>query len=62
MTVCENKFCVYEECGICLLEKIKLDKFGRCAVFAQIDIDDDELAKLKKELRKKYEQFKVSPY
>jgi len=46
---CENVFCIYNDVGFCILDEIDLDFQGQCKACIQIDIDDDELMKLKKE-------------
>ncbi len=45
---CENEFCIYEKDGICILDKISLDVQGSCKSCVYVNVDDDELKKIKK--------------
>ncbi len=51
MVNCDNIFCIYEEDGICLLEKIEINSKGNCAYFRHTVIDDEILEQSKADLR-----------
>lgn len=45
---CENEFCIYENNGLCILDKISLDVQGSCKNCIYVNFDDNELKKIKK--------------
>ncbi len=51
---CENKFCIYEKQGKCILERIELDIQGSCMECIYINIEEDILNKLKDDLLEKW--------
>ena len=44
---CENLFCLYEENGNCILDKISLDIIGQCTNCIHVDIPKNDLDKYK---------------
>ena len=52
---CENCFCIYEENGKCILDKVELDIMGQCTECIYVNLDDSVLKKAKQKLLKKYE-------
>lgn len=52
---CANKFCIYQENGKCLLEKISLDCSGICEECICLNIDDNFLQKCKSDLLRSIE-------
>lgn len=52
---CENCFCIYEENGKCILDKIELDIMGQCTECIYISLTDSVLKEAKQKLLKKYE-------
>lgn len=61
MIVCENLFCVYQECGMCRLAEIKIDRQGHCGNFICVETDEEEISKLKAAQLKRYKKYKVKP-
>ena len=53
---CSNNFCIYWSEGKCLLKKISLDESGKCEECILVDIDESQLAVLRKKLLDKYEE------
>ena len=53
---CENNFCIYQNNGRCILDKIDIDSLGMCAECIYPDIDEKTLNQAKLKLLKKYEQ------
>ena len=49
---CENKFCIYQRQGNCILEKVELDIQGNCVDCMYINIEDNSLNSLKDKLLK----------
>lgn len=54
MINCENFFCIYYDMGKCMLENIDLSIEGLCSDCIYIDIDEDELKRLRKEKLDRY--------
>lgn len=52
---CENQFCIYEENGKCILDKVELDIMGQCTECIYVNLEDSVLKKAKQKLLKKYE-------
>jgi hypothetical protein len=52
---CENYFCIYEENGKCILDKIELDILGQCTECIYVNLEQDVLNDAKQKLLKKYE-------
>ncbi len=53
---CENCFCVYEENGKCTLDSIEIDINGSCTACVYVDIQEDVLNSLKKQLLESWEE------
>lgn len=53
----ENCFCVYQENGKCLLDKINIDITGQCECCIYIDIPKPELDNYKNQLRNKMANY-----
>lgn len=51
---CDNGFCIYQNKGTCLLEQIQLDSNGICNECIHINIPEDTLETLKKQLLKRF--------
>lgn len=49
---CENKFCIYQKQGICILDSVELDIQGNCTNCIYIDIQENALNKLKNKVIK----------
>ncbi|MBR6693533.1 MAG: hypothetical protein IKL62_01100 [Clostridia bacterium] len=47
---CENHMCIFEEKGKCLLDEIQLDCQAKCTECINISVDEEFLAKRKKEM------------
>lgn len=47
---CMNSYCIYENDGECILDKISLNDAGMCEECILVSIDRDELKKMKKRL------------
>ena len=54
---CENRFCIYESNGECILDKISIDSLGFCADCLLPDIDEETLKSAKSKLLKKYDSL-----
>lgn len=52
---CENYFCIYEDNGKCILDKIELDIMGQCTECIYVNLESDVLKEAKQNLLKKYE-------
>ena len=52
---CENYFCIYEDNGKCILDKIELDVMGQCTECIYVNLESDVLKEAKQNLLKKYE-------
>lgn len=44
---CDNYLCIYEENGVCTLDDIELDIMGQCRDCIYINIEEQQLLKLK---------------
>jgi len=53
---CENRFCIYESKGKCMLESIGIDSLGRCTESIYPDIDEDILNQAKSKLLKDFKK------
>ncbi len=53
---CENNFCIYQNKGNCIFEKVSIDSLGMCAECIYPDIDEEVLTQAKLRLLKKYEK------
>ena len=49
---CENRFCVYQDDGECILDETGLDIMGACTSCIYINMSDEELAERKKKMLK----------
>lgn len=56
---CENYFCIYEDNGKCILDKIELDIMGQCTECIYVNLESDVLKEAKQNLLKKYEIFDI---
>ena len=52
---CENYFCIYEDNGKCILDKIELDIMGQCTECIYVNLESDVLKEAKQNLLRKYE-------
>ncbi len=43
MVNCDNEFCIYEENGVCVLEKIELNNCGCCKYCRYASINEEIL-------------------
>ena len=50
---CENEFCIYQKQGNCILESVHLDIQGNCMDCIYVNIEDDDLNRLKEKLLEK---------
>ena len=48
---CENAYCIYQENGACVLEKISLNALGQCEDCVLMTIDENKLTEIKKKQR-----------
>ena len=53
--VCANYLCIYCENNECTLNQISIDAHGHCEECIQIDINDEQLATIKRETIEKFE-------
>ena len=53
---CENKFCIYQNEGKCMLNKVDIDSLGMCADCIYPDIDEKVLNQAKLELLREYQK------
>ena len=53
---CENKFCIYQNEGKCILNKVDIDSLGMCADCIQPDIDEKVLNQAKLKLLREYQK------
>ena len=53
---CENKFCIYQNEGKCMLNKIDIDSLGMCAYCIYPDIDEKVLNQAKLKLLREYQK------
>lgn len=53
---CENKFCIYQNEGKCMLNKVDIDSLGMCADCIYPDIDEKVLNQAKLELLREYKK------
>lgn len=44
---CDNYLCIYEENGVCTLDNIELDIMGQCRDCIYINVEEQQLLKLK---------------
>ena len=54
---CENKFCIYQSEGECILEEIDIDSLGMCADCIYPDIDEEVLNQAKLRLLNFYKEI-----
>lgn len=54
---CENKFCIYQNQGNCMLESVQLDNQGSCIDCISIHIEEEALSNLKENLLKNLQDF-----
>lgn len=54
---CENKFCIYQSKGKCILEEIDIDSLGMCADCIYPDIDEKILNQAKLRLLNLYKEI-----
>ena len=47
---CDNGFCIYQNKGACTLDQIQLDTSGSCSDCVHINIPNDTLEDMKKQL------------
>ena len=57
---CDNRFCIYQEEGVCLLKKIELDITGQCKSCILVNISEMALKIGKEILRTHYEMKDAS--
>lgn len=53
--VCANYLCIYCENNECTLNQISIDAHGHCEECIQIDINDEQLAIIKRKTIEKFE-------
>ena len=53
---CENKFCIYQNEGKCMLNKVDIDSLGMCADCIYPDIDEKILNQSKLILLREYQK------
>ncbi len=53
---CENKFCIYQNEGKCMLNKVDIDSLGMCADCIYPDIDEKILNQAKLKLLREYQK------
>ena len=53
---CENKFCIYQNEGKCMLNKVDIDSLGMCADCIYPDIDEKVLNQAKLKLLREYQK------
>jgi len=53
---CENKFCIYQNEGKCMLNKVDIDSLGMCADCIYLDIDEKILNQAKLKLLREYQK------
>ena len=53
---CENKFCIYQNEGKCMLNRVDIDSLGMCADCIYPDIDEKVLNQAKLELLREYQK------
>lgn len=51
--LCANKFCIFNSLGRCSKYQIEIDDIGHCKSYIYIDISEEDLEKLKKNLSDK---------
>lgn len=49
---CENKFCIYQKQGNCILKSVQLDIQGNCVDCIYINVEEDTLNNMKNNLLK----------
>lgn len=49
---CENRYCIYQENGKCLLSSISLDIIGQCTECIMVTLDEAELENKKRKERR----------
>ncbi len=54
---CENDFCIYENCGKCILDEISIDHIGHCSTCIYPNFDDTVIQEAKEKLLKKLGDF-----
>lgn len=52
---CENRFCIYEANGNCILKNVRIDSLGMCAACICVDVDEEILDQAKSKLLHQYE-------
>lgn len=52
---CENNFCIYQDKGRCILNKVSIDSLGMCTECTYPNIDEKILNQAKLKLLKDYE-------
>ena len=53
---CENKSCIYESKGECILDKVDIDSIGMCTECMYAEIDEKTLTQIKQKLLNSYEK------
>jgi len=53
---CENRFCIYQSKGRCMLDNVSIDNLGMCAECIYPDIDEEILHQAKLKLLENYEK------
>ena len=53
---CGNKFCIYQNEGKCMLNRVDIDSLGMCADCIYPDIDEKVLNQAKLELLREYQK------
>lgn len=53
---CENKFCIYQNEGKCMLNRVDIDSLGMCADCIYPDIDEKILNQAKLKLLREYQK------
>ena len=54
---CEDNLCIYQENGVCTLDKIAINNLGMCTECTHPNIDPLILAQEKKQLLQKYREL-----
>lgn len=47
MFACENTLCIYQDNGACAFQTMAINEYGMCAHCFVVDIQDEELKRLK---------------
>ncbi|MFI3202094.1 MAG: hypothetical protein R3Y54_11355 [Eubacteriales bacterium] len=55
--ICGNNLCMYEKDNHCILKEISLNEIGLCSECIQINLNENDLSKIKEKMLRYYENL-----